>query len=222
MTAQAPLEPICVIGPPGAGKTTLSEALGSRLNVSVLRPRELADFAAQRYPATAGLFQRDAAGLISDEALGLALRISLEQHEGFIVFENLPWSVVQLVDLYRAAGRALRVVALDGPDELLLRRRAERRYCPRCYPRPAGRHSSNTCGTCGTKLAARPDDEHDAFLHRLHERRETTTKILKYAAALHVHVLPMAADHQFADDAIEPFAAVTRWLETNEIRRQTR
>ena len=221
MTTRSPLVPLCVIGPPGAGKTTLSEALGSRLSVSVLRPRELADSAAQRYPAMAGLFQREAAGVISDEALGLALRISLEQYEGLVVFENLPWNVVQLADLYRATGRALRIVAIDGPDELLLRRRAERRYCPRCYPRPAGHRSNSTCGTCGTQLIARPDDEHDTFLRRLHKRRDTTTKVLECATALHVHVLLMAAGREPADGAIEPVVAVTRWLGMDEIRRQS-
>ena len=71
-----PLTPICLIGPPAAGKTTLAEALGEVMGARVVRPRDLVDLELTRYPATAELFQRDERGMVLDESLGFAFGVT--------------------------------------------------------------------------------------------------------------------------------------------------
>ncbi len=193
MTHAPSLLPICLIGPPAAGKTTLAEALAEALHAPVVRPRDLVDAAVKRYPATAGLFHRDHLSMVPDESLGFALRVCLDQLEGLVILENLPWDVVQLVDLYRVAGRSLRILILDAPDELLFHRGSRRRHCSACYPRPVVDDGGNRCRACGRQLTARADDERGAFAERLHHRRANTSKILTLAPALHVRVHALEA-----------------------------
>jgi adenylate kinase family enzyme len=178
VTSEPPFLPICLIGPPAAGKTTLAEALAETLGAPVVRPRDLVDAAVRRYPATADLFHRDQSGMVADESLGFALRVCLDQLDGLVILENLPWDVVQLADLYRVAGRSVQILTLDGPDELLFRRRTGRLHCPACYPRPVVNNAENRCRSCGTRLTTRADDELGAFAERVQHRRANTSKIL--------------------------------------------
>lgn len=82
--------PICLIGPPAAGKPTFAEALSRALNVSILRPCEVVSCAVSLRPVTAGLFQRDQRRHVPDESLAFALRACLDQVVGTGILESLP------------------------------------------------------------------------------------------------------------------------------------
>ncbi len=94
MTGQPPLRPICLVGPPAAGKTTLAEHLGRTLPAPVYRPRSVVLRAIGNEPAVIGLFPRDRLGFVPDEALGYALRSVLDHLSGPVVLENLPWNAL--------------------------------------------------------------------------------------------------------------------------------
>jgi adenylate kinase family enzyme len=139
VTDRPPLRPICLIGPPAAGKTTLAEALSRALDTPVLRPRDVINRAVGIRPATTGLFPRDARGHVPDESLGFALRACLDRMGGTVIFESLPWDAIQLADMYRVAGDRVLVLHLDASDELVTERRVGRQYCGR-PGRPNPRH----------------------------------------------------------------------------------
>ena len=191
MTSEPPLRPVCLIGPPAAGKTTLAEALGKALPAPVVRPRDLVRVAIERYPATSELFRRDERGMVPDEWLGFALRVCLDQLRGLVILENLPWDLVQLADLYRVASGSMQILTLDGPDELLFRRTTGRLHCPVCYPRPTSRAGGNRCRDCGASLTVRADDEREAFTERLRNRRELVADC--FALAVDIRTLDMQA-----------------------------
>lgn len=181
MTDRA-LRPVCLIGPPAAGKTTLAEALGLALNAPIIRPRDLVHRAVGQHPSIIGLFSRDARGRVPDESLGLALRLCLDSLDGLVILESLPWDVIQLV-LY-----------LHATDDLVLRRKAGRKYCPACYPTPALPDGDATaCGRCGGALTLRADDDLLAFQERLQLHRANAAGILSLALKLKIAVVTIEA-----------------------------
>lgn len=193
MTDRPPLRPICLIGPPAAGKTTLAEALSHALGIPVLRPRDVISRTVSIHPATAGLFQRDARGHVPDESLGFALRVCLDRVVGMVIFESLPWDAIQLADMYRVGGDRVVVLHLDASDELASSRRVGRRYCASCYPRSAAKDGRDCCGLCGMALTVRADDEDDAFAERLRLNRANGANLIALAGALGVNVFKLDA-----------------------------
>jgi adenylate kinase family enzyme len=192
VTDRPPLRPICLIGPPAAGNTTLAESLSQALNAPILRPRDLVQRMVTTYPATFTLFPRDLRGRVPDEWLGFALRVCLDELTGVVILENLPWDAIQLADLHRVAGDQLVILHLNAADDLVIERRAGRRYCPACYP-------NNTSGVvghrdrCRAALTLRGDDERAAFAERLDLHRINAAQIIALATTLKVAVVTLNA-----------------------------
>ena len=188
-----PLRPICIVGPPAAGKTTLAERLGRAIPAPVYRPRSVVQLAIDAEPAVIDLFPHDRRGFVPDEALGYALRSLLAHLRGPVVLENLPWNVFQLADLHRIAPRGMTFAILTAPDDLLQRRREQRRYCQQCYPLPATHAANNSCLRCGSNLTYRYDDETTTFAQRLAHRRAHTAKMISLAHKLQVSITELDA-----------------------------
>ncbi len=208
MTDRPPLRPVCVIGPPAAGKTTLAEALSKALETPVLRPRDVISRAVGVHPATAGLFRRDARGHVSDESLGFALRVCLDRMGGTVIFESLPWDAVQLADMYRVGGDRVVVLYLGASAELVTARRVGRRYCASCYPRSAPDDGGGHCGRCGSALTARADDEHAAFAERVQIHRTNAASVITLARGLGVSVFNLDAASSPSELASQALALV--------------
>jgi adenylate kinase family enzyme len=193
MTDRPALRPVCLIGPPAAGKTTLAEALSQALGGTVLRPRDITNRALGVYPATASLFPRDRRGYVPDDSLGFALRVCLDRIRRTAIFESLPWDAIQLADMYRVAGDRLLVLQLAASDEQVMERRVGRMYCASCYPQSTTNTGGIRCSRCGTALMARPDDEHAAFVERLRVFRTKVVGVLDLARRLEIHVFNLDA-----------------------------
>lgn len=193
MTRPPPLRPICLIGPPAAGKTTLAEALSRDLDAPILRPRDLVDRTVNSYPGTLPLFPHDERGHVPDESLCLALRTCLDQLSGMVLLESIPWDAIQLADLHCVAGDRVIVLHLNAADNLVTERRTGRRHCPKCYPLSTSVTDQGDCARCGGTLTPRNDDEETAFAERLNAHRANAARILTLARNLRVHVVTLDA-----------------------------
>jgi adenylate kinase family enzyme len=193
MTERTPLRPICIVGPPASGKTTLAEHLARAIPAPVFRPRSVVQRTIGKEPAVIGLFPRDRLGFVPDEALGYALRSVLDHLSGPVVLENLPWNVFQLADLYRIAHRGMALIVLKASDDLVERRRAQRRYCKRCYPAPALQTADSSCLRCGDTLTFRSDDEIAMFAERVSLRRVHTVQMVSLAHKLRAPIVELDA-----------------------------
>jgi adenylate kinase family enzyme len=151
------------------------------------------DLAKRCHPATGALYTRDLRGYVSDEAPGIALRVGLDTLCGIVVLENLPWTAVHLADLHQVAGSAMVLLHLEAADELVIRRRTQRRYCTRCSPLNTTSQYGIDCDNCGGRLTTRPDDEDTAFAVRLRDHRARTAEILDLALGLNVWLIRLAA-----------------------------
>lgn len=185
-----------VIGPPGVGKSTLTERLSGRLTGrltggqagTVLRMRDLAHEYRPRAGTEVGAPSvTDPLGWLPDRTANRLLRAALRRAcrggAGLVVLENLPGSLAQSVALRQQArelSARLAVVELQAPDVVVAERVRRRRVCPGCErghrgdphrPATGRRDAPHACARCGTALARRPGDAVAVFTARLDRYR---------------------------------------------------
>lgn len=174
---------LAVIGPPAAGKTTVTMQLGQLPGASVFRLRE--HVSETMLAATATSAER--LGWLDDLTVARALRGFVESviHAGAhtVLLDNFPGSGHQahlfLATLHRLSpGSVVHVVELAADQAILERRASERRVCHRCEhdpihdprvpaePSPADRQR---CGRCNSILHPRRGDA-PRLLHARMER----------------------------------------------------
>ena len=183
---------IVLLGPPGAGKGTLSEIL--------LRDEKLA------HVSTGDIFRSeigkgsdlgklaksyiDAGKLVPDEVVAdmvAAKLLSAECADGFLL-DGFPRTINHaglLENALAKAGRKLDAVILfDAPEELLIQRLTARLTCRKCgasynkiFSKPK---QEGVCDSCGGELYQRSDDSLETAKNRLSVYKEQTFPLIEY------------------------------------------
>lgn len=183
---------IVLLGPPGAGKGTLSEIL--------LRDEKLA------HVSTGDIFRSeigkgsdlgklaksyiDAGKLVPDEVVAdmvAAKLLSAECADGFLL-DGFPRTINQaglLENALAKAGKKLDAVILfDAPEELLIQRLTARLTCRKCgasynkiFSKPK---QKGVCDSCGGELYQRSDDSLETAKNRLSVYKEQTFPLIEY------------------------------------------
>jgi adenylate kinase len=201
---------VAVIGPPGAGKSTVVAALANRGRLPVFRLREtirtypqlLADLAPSPDPL----------GWVSLEAVRRVLHAAfVEQRRAVgpsaVLLDNFPGTAGQLALLTEFAGLiGGRVAVLEIRAELLtvVARVAERRVCLVCGPdshAPAvpADDDPEQCSACGTTLSRRVSDVPRLHGLRLARYAANLPEITELAAERGVQHLMVNADHELPE-----------------------
>lgn len=202
---------LILLGAPGAGKGTQGALLEERLGMGRIATGDLLR-AAVREGTPLGQKAKgymDAGELVPDEViLGL---VGEAAASGNNVFDGFPRTTVQaeaLDELLAAQGQKIdAVVVVDVPDDLLVRRIAGRRSCPKCGavynvhfqpPKQEG-----VCDRCGNALTQRADDTEETVQRRLEVYREQTEPLVEYyrqrGTPLHAVDGTQPVDDVFAD-----------------------
>jgi adenylate kinase len=177
---------IVLLGPPGAGKSTIAEAIAAQLSLVIT--------AAAAHSAigrmVAGYLEQGA--LVPDSLMDRLLRASLESLEaddGFLL-DGYPRTIRQAVGLTGMLadyGRSLdAVLALDVEDEVVVRRLSGRRICEGAGD-PFPTHiddlaSMLRCQERGGHLVQRDDDRPEIVRQRLLVYHEQTRPLLDFYA----------------------------------------
>jgi adenylate kinase family enzyme len=176
---------VLVLGPPGAGKSTLAQRLtagatdGPHFAIRPFFRREvelMTELGRQAQPYL------EAARWLPDELVIEALRTWVEgrRNEGCarVLIESVPGSVrqSQLVD---SALSTLTlpplVLYVDAPEEVCVTRSRRRRICAICdggVQAATSPTEHDRCAVCGSQLTLRPDDDDHVFRRRLALHRE--------------------------------------------------
>jgi adenylate kinase len=183
---------LILMGPPGAGKSTVARALAERIPVSIISTGVLL----RAEIATGSLLGREIAAAIdhgnyvSDALINQVLVQHLTHipSDKGLILDGYPRTLSQaqyLPALLAASGRTLtRVVELEVPDAELVRRLSGRRMCvsahgtfPVHIDDPA---SLAACTDHGGTLQVRPDDEAEVVRHRISLYRVATEPLIVY------------------------------------------
>ena len=175
-----------LLGPPGAGKGTQAQVLAQRAGVPQVATGDILRRAREEGTDLGRRAQSymDRGELVPDEVMIGIIEQRLQEadaREGFVL-DGFPRTVPQaeaLGELLLGLGMPLdAVLALDVPEEVIVRRLAGRRTCPGCGrsyhvesdPPPA----DGRCQNCGRELVTRPDDRAETVRERLGVYRRQT------------------------------------------------
>ncbi len=179
---------IILFGPPGAGKGTQSAFLVEQLKMTHISTGNLLRAAvAEKTPL--GLKAKsimDAGKLVSDDlVIGLVEDNLLKLGKQAFVLDGFPRTPPQadaLDGLFKKLNIALKkVVFLEVPREVLLKRLTGRRVCDSCgsvYHIESNRPKlENVCDKCGAKLSHRTDDKEEVISQRLLAYENSTAPV---------------------------------------------
>jgi adenylate kinase len=196
------IEPVILLGPPGAGKGTQSKRIEQRYNIPQI---STGDILRQNVKAGTPLGQAAKAimergQLVPDELVCpmVADRIrEIDCERGFIL-DGFPRTAAQagwldafleneFFDKSNGCNRLPIVIRLDVDYNELLRRLTGRRSCPTCG-RTYNVHLQppkvdELCDVDGTKLVVRSDDREEVIRERLHEFDQQTRPVADYYQA---------------------------------------
>jgi len=188
------MDAMILFGPPGAGKGTQAAKLVERYGWAHLATGDMfREALARRDPVALEAQDIMKAGkLVPDELVGRMVRAKIAElgADGrwpAVIFDGYPRNVSQVEHfdsiLADNSMALLGVLALDVPDEILVKRLAGRRSCPVCGrnyniyfspPKTEGR-----CDADGAELVSRPDDNEETIRERLRVYREQTEPVLE-------------------------------------------
>jgi adenylate kinase len=210
-----------VLGPPGAGKTTLTTHLARMPGRRVFRLRE--HVSRETLIATAS--SADRLGWIDDAAVATVLHhyVDLLAHSAAahtVLLDNFPGAGPQVGLLFSvlrqaapdSAVRAIELIASQG--ELALRT-ARRRVCQHCERDPVGdprlpavadRRDLRRCGECGHVLDPRRGDSPGLLSARMLRYRESIATIRSAMRSAHVPVQQVSSECSLEElaDALAP------------------
>lgn len=212
---------VILLGPPGVGKGTqgvrLADELGWQRIVTgdLLRAArragtELGERARAYMEAGELVPDEVVVGLVEERVAGIAADVG-------IIFDGFPRTVPQAEALERVLeerGREIdRVVLLEAPDGVLMKRLAGRRSCPSCgavynvhFEPP---EEEGTCDRCGHDLVHREDDRPETVRRRLDVYREETEPLVRYYEDSPTEVVRVAGDRPVEEVHESVRAAVT-------------
>ncbi len=179
---------IVFLGPPGSGKGTQSDPLGSTLGVPKIATGDVLR-AAVREGTPLGLAAKaamDRGDLVPDEVILGIMKEALgsEGARKGAILDGVVRTVPQaegLARVLRDLGRPLDAVLMfELPDEELVRRLSARTVCETCQTPYTGRAPGTRCDKCGGTLVRRKDDEPDAVRHRLAVYQQQTAPVLDW------------------------------------------
>ena len=174
---------IIFLGAPGAGKGTQAAAVSRELGIPTISTGNMIREAiANETPV--GLMAKDiiAKGqLLSDEIVVGIVREKLKTVQDGYILDGFPRTVVQ-AEALEAMGEEIDVVInIYVPDEVIVKRSAGRRFCPKCgatyhvqYNPPKNENGELYCTECGEAVAVRDDDKEEVVRHRLEVYHEQT------------------------------------------------
>lgn len=176
---------IVLLGPPGAGKGTQAEIISNKLGFTKLSTGDMLRKAVRDGTELGKQAKRymDAGDLVPNDIVIGIMKEKIAEISGAFLLDGYPRTIQQADALSTIADIDL-VINIDVPDDVLVKRLADRRSCPKCGityhlvnnpPKKDG-----ICDACGTELCLRDDDKKEVIMNRLNIYRQSTFPLIDY------------------------------------------
>jgi adenylate kinase len=182
---------IILFGPPAAGKGTQARKLGAALQIPVISTGDILREAVRNKTSLGSDARRymESGTLVPDSLVDAIVKERLQREDcasGFIL-DGYPRTVNQAAFIetaFKEGDLNIRVIGINVADDVLVRRVAGRRSCPKCGkvfgvaapPSQAGA----VCDECGTALVSRTDDSAEVVKQRLEVYHRQTQPLIDY------------------------------------------
>lgn len=176
------------LGAPGAGKGTQAARISEALSIPAVSTGDIIRGAVRAGTPLGLQFKSysEKGQLVPDELVVALMQERLGQEDcrnGFIL-DGFPRTLKQAEFLDSAGIPVHRVVDIEVPDEVIVRRMSGRRFCPGCqttyhvlYKKPK---DEGVCDSCKTALDIRADDKPETVLERLKVYHAQTEPLIGY------------------------------------------
>ena len=180
---------VIVLGPPGAGKGTQAERLAGLRGIPKISTGDILREAVQTGTPLGrkakAIMERGE--LVSDDVMIGIVRERLERSDasrGFVL-DGFPRTVAQAqaLDGILRGRPPLIVLAIDVPEDELVRRMRTRRICAKCGATADAFSAADACARCGGALVQRSDDNEQIIRERLRVYRRDTTPLVEFYRA---------------------------------------
>lgn len=180
------------LGPPGIGKGTQAKIICQRYSMAHLSTGDMLREAitAKTVLGKEAQTYMDQGRLVPDDVILKMVESRLHQPDTFTgyLFDGFPRTVPQADGLDKLLQRIKQnldsVIALEGGDELLIKRLSSRRTCASCgaitnllFTPP---RAKDTCDHCGGELILRDDDQPHVIRERLRVYQRQTEPLISY------------------------------------------
>ena len=207
---------LILLGAPGAGKGTQAEILKDMLGIPTISTGNILRAAIKKGTPVGRKAREymDAGHLVPDEIVIGVIQERLQEADcanGFIL-DGVPRTIAQAEALEEAGIRFDAVVAIEVPDEKIVRRMDGRRVCEACgrsyHIVSVPSKVEGVCDGCGGRLVQRADDKPETVLDRLAVYHSQTEPLKGFYEAR--GILKTVPDQPSVDDTTQAILAVLR------------
>jgi adenylate kinase len=187
---------IILLGSPGAGKGTQAKLICESLNVPHISTGDIfrENISKNTILGIQAKSHMERGELVPDEITVAAVKNRLDKEDcssGFLL-DGFPRNINQAGNLNKLLvernQRLDAVFFMDAPDQLILERLTERRYCSKCGKIYNNKFNPSKvqgiCDDCGDILLQREDDKEEVILERLAVYNKTIKPLVDLYSAL--------------------------------------
>jgi adenylate kinases len=175
---------LILLGPPAAGKGTQAEGIAERYSLAHISTGDMlrAEIALKTPLGIRAKTLIDEGNLVPDEIINAMVANRIMQQDcvnGFLL-DGYPRTIAQAEALSELADIDA-VIDIEVPGEIIIRRVASRRVCPKCgHTQSVHEGEEEICEKCGAALIQRADDTEEKMRHRLDVYHESTEPLIRY------------------------------------------
>lgn len=178
---------LIMLGAPGAGKGTHGHLLQKKLNIPIVSTGDILRrhiHENDELGKLANKYIKDGK-LVPDDVIIEMIRKKLSGDKHNFIFDGFPRTLKQAKafnELLDENDMKLdKVINLSIPDEVIVKRMASRRICPKCGETYNIKEEKiNKCKECGTKLIRRKDDEEETVRKRIKEYHKKSQELIEF------------------------------------------